>query len=130
MRKPVCALVLGLSLIMSAHAQPPSGGPGQGPAATTFVVKFKVKPGRNADFEKAFADMAAGVRDKEPGNIYYELYHEAGDPQTYVIVEHYKDAQAVSAHGRTEHAKKLIAAVKDLTEGPADADLLVFVTSK
>jgi hypothetical protein len=46
-------------------------------------------------------------------------------PQTHVIVEHYKDPAAVSAHGR-----KLIADLKDLTEGRPEVMTLVWVSRK
>lgn len=130
-RPHLCALVAGLILCTAAHAQPPAGT-GDGPPPTTFVVKIKVKTGKNADFEKAFAAMAAGVRRNEPGNVYYELYHLATDPQTYVVLEHYKDAGAVATHGKTGHAKTFIAALrdKDLLDGPPDAQNLIFVESK
>lgn len=132
-RNGMCGLFAGLLLWTGAQAQPPAASvAGSGPPPTTFVVKIKVKAGKNADFEKAFAAMAAGVRAKEPGNVYYELYHRARDPQTYVVLEHYKDADAVAAHGKTEHAKTFIAALKDkdLLDGPPDAQNLVFVESK
>jgi len=132
-RNRICGLLAGLVLFTAAHAQPPaSTDAGSGPPPTTFVVKIKVKAGKNADFEKVFAAMAAGVRAQEPGNIYYELYHLAKDPQTYVVLEHYKDADAVATHGKTDHAKAFIAALahKDLLEGPPDAQNLIFVESK
>jgi hypothetical protein len=45
--------------------------------------------------------------------------------QTHVIVKHYKDPAAVSAHGR-----KLIADLKDLTEGRPEVRTLVWVSGK
>jgi quinol monooxygenase YgiN len=97
--------------------------------ATAFVVTFKVKPDKGHDFEQAFRDMSQGVREHEPGNIYYELY--AGqDPHTYVIIERYKDAAAVAAHGRSPHAQKLVATLRDLLDGPPQAQRLTFISSK
>lgn len=96
---------------------------------TALVVKFKVKPGQNAAFEKAFRDMQAAMRDNEPGNLYYDLYRDT-DPQTYVILEHYKDAAAVAAHGKSAHAQKLIAALKDVLDGRPEAQRLVLVSAK
>lgn len=132
MRTQIVGLVLCLLFGVSAYAQPPGSapGPGKGPAPTAFVVKFKIKPGQNAAFEKAFAAMVVGVRKKEPGNITYDLFHEAQDPQTYVVFEHYRNAAAVAAHGKSAHGKKLMAALKDLLDGRPDADRLVFVMSK
>jgi quinol monooxygenase YgiN len=120
---------------LSAHAQTPAPGTAtpaasppaadaSAPAPTAFVVKFKVKLGQNAAFEKVFREMQAGVRDNEPGNLYYDLYRDQ-DPQTYVIIEHYKDAAAVIAHGKSAHAQKLIAALRDLLDGRPEAQRLV-----
>jgi hypothetical protein len=47
------------------------------------------------------------------------------EPQTHAIVKHHKDPAAVSAHGR-----KLIADLKDLTEGRPEVMTLVWVSGK
>jgi quinol monooxygenase YgiN len=130
---PVRMLGLSLALLcaLAASAQTPGpAAPTAGPAPSAFVVKFKVKAGKNADFERAFREMQAGVRAQEPGNVYYDLYVTDRDPQTYVIVEHYKDQAAVAAHGKSKHAQKLIATLRDLLEGPPDVERLILVSAK
>jgi quinol monooxygenase YgiN len=97
---------------------------------TALVVKFHVKPGQNAAFEKAFAEAQAGVRANEPGNLYYDLYRIPQEPQTYVILEHYRDQAAVSAHGSSAHVQKLFAALRDVLDGAPDVQRLVLVSSK
>jgi quinol monooxygenase YgiN len=94
------------------------------------VVKFKAKPGKNAALEKAFLDMQQGVTAHEPGNIDYDFYRDNTDPQTYVIVERYKDAAATTAHGQSAHAKQLIAALGDLMDGKPEAMSLVLIKAK
>jgi quinol monooxygenase YgiN len=132
----IIVVSLALSFAAAVLAQAPSAGAPSAPAAvhsdaaTTFVVKFKIKPGKEAAFEQAFREMSAGVREHEPGNVYYELYRTTDEPQTYVVLEHYKDAAAVAAHGKSPHAQKLIAALHDMLDGPPQAQRLVFVTSK
>ena len=108
----------------AAAATNPRGTP------TTMVVKFRVKPGKNAEFEKAFREMQAGVREHEPGNIYYDFFVDNTDPQLYVIVERYKDADAVAAHGKSDHAKKMIATIRELMDGPVEAQRLVLISAK
>jgi quinol monooxygenase YgiN len=137
MRISIVGLLLGLLLTVTVYGQAPSTGTNasaasssSGPAPTAFVVKFKVKEGKNADFEKAFTEMMAGVRAHEPGNIYYDLYRSPQDPQTYVIIERYKDEAARLAHGKSDHGQKLIAALKDLLDGRPEAQGLVFIRSK
>lgn len=143
MRIIICIVSVSLALLsnVAACAQAPAAPPAAAPAAagaatddqalpSAFVVKFKVKPGRNAAFEQAFAEMQRSVAGAEPGNVYYDLYRIDQDPQTYVILEHYKDQAAVQAHGKSQHARKLIAALGDLLDGPPDAQRLVLVSAK
>jgi quinol monooxygenase YgiN len=134
-------LALTLLVLASAQAQNTfAAAASTGPVAATksepgampsaFVVKFKVKPGMNAAFEQAFKEMQAGVRAHEPGNLYYDFFVTVQDPQTYVIVERYRDAAAISAHGQSEHGKKLFATLHDLLDGPPDAMRLVLISEK
>jgi quinol monooxygenase YgiN len=119
-----------------AVAQAPAPAPSARPAAATnpqalcLVVKFKAKPGKNAEMEAAFKEMQAAVRANEPGNAQYDFFVMANDPQTYVIIERYKDQAAMQAHGASEHGKKLIAALRDLTDGPAQAERFVLISAK
>jgi quinol monooxygenase YgiN len=124
----VC-LAVSLALSTGASAQSPVTADAKA-AATTFVVKFHAKPGKNAELEKAFREMQDGVRKNEPGNVYYDFFVDSQDPQMYVIIERYKDAAGTAAHGKSEHAKKLIAALKDLTDKPPEAMRLVLISAK
>jgi autoinducer 2-degrading protein len=97
---------------------------------TTRVVKFHVKAGKNDEFEKAFREMQDGVRAHEPGNVYYDFFVDNTDPQLYVIVERYKDADAVAAHGKSDHAKKMLATIRDLMDGPPEFQRLILISAK
>jgi quinol monooxygenase YgiN len=125
-----------LCLMSVATAQTPSAGTpaATGPAPTTFVVRFKVKPGRNAEFEKAMAKIQAALVTSEPGNIFYDLYLPAPDSQTYVLIEHYRNADAVTAHGKDPNTKQMVADIKDLLDGPMaqaiSAERLILVSGK
>jgi quinol monooxygenase YgiN len=135
MHPRISGLLLGLVLTINAYGQQPPSAPASGavavPAATAYFIKFKVKPGKNADFEKLISEILAGVRAKEPGNVYCDLLHLPQDPQTYVIMERYKDVEASRAHAESEYMKKLRAALtNDLLEAPPEAQDLVFIRSK
>ncbi len=39
-----------------------------------------------------------------PHNVQCDFFVENGDPQTYVIIEHYKDPAAMQAHGASDSA--------------------------
>jgi quinol monooxygenase YgiN len=47
----------------------------------------------------------------------YDLLVMADDPEVYVIIERYKDAAAVAAHGQSERAKAMFAKLGELMEG-------------
>ena len=133
MRSALIAAAVSLCLLGTTHAQTPAGNsaiPVRAPAPTTFVVKFKIKPGRNAEFEKIMTTLQGQLRASEPGNVYYDLYLPAADSQTYVLIEHYKDPDAVKAHGRDPNTQAMAKAIKDLLDGPPSADTLILVSSK
>ncbi|HTV77231.1 MAG TPA: putative quinol monooxygenase [Steroidobacteraceae bacterium] len=131
MRIGLISAALTLCLLGAAHAQTPAGGSAAaGPEPTTFVVRFKIKSGRNAEFEKVMHKLQGQLRHSEPGNVYYDLYRPLADAQTYVLIEHYKDAEAVKAHGQDPHTKEMAAAIRDLIDGPPEAERLVLVSSK
>ena len=127
-------LLLGLVLTINAYGQPPSAPTpvaAATPVATAFFIKFKVKPGKNADFEQAINEVMVRVRKNEPGNFYCDLLHLPQDPQTYVIIERYKDVEAVKAHSESEYIKKLGATLNNgLLDGPPVVQDLVFIRSK
>jgi quinol monooxygenase YgiN len=47
-----------------------------------------------------------------------------------VIIERYKDAAAVAAHGQSEKAKAMFAKLGELMEGSPQADYMRLVSSK
>jgi quinol monooxygenase YgiN len=133
MKAGMMTAVAALYLLSAAHAQTPAGGvpaATSGPAPTTFVVRFKIKAGRNADFEKIMKTLQGQLAASEPGNIYYDLYLPAPDSQTYVLIEHYKDADAIKAHGKDPNTQAMATAIKDLLDGPPAAERLILVSSK
>ena len=119
---------------VQAQSSGPAAPATAGPAATTFVVRFKVKSGKNSDFEKAMAKIQAALVRSEPGNVYYDLYLPAAGSQIYVLIEHYRDAAAVLAHGKDPNTTQMVADIKDLLDGPmaqaVSAERLILVSSK
>jgi quinol monooxygenase YgiN len=133
MRIGLISAALTLSLLGAANAQIPAGSApnaASSPVPTTFVVRFKIKSGRNAEFEKVISKLQAQLAGSEPGNVYYDLYLPAADSQTYVLIEHYRDAAAVKTHGEDPNTQAMAVAVKDLLDGPPAAERLILVSSK
>jgi quinol monooxygenase YgiN len=68
-----------------------------------IVATLKVQPGKNAEFEDIFKRLTPLVRANEPGNVAYQLCKSRTDPNTYKVIEIYKDQDAVDAHMKSDH---------------------------
>lgn len=124
------AALLALTLPVLA-AQPQAGGPPPPPANTdAMVAKFRAKPGKSEEMKAFWLEMQKEVARSEPGALQYDLLVMANDPQVYVIVERYKDAAAVAAHGRSEKARAMFARLGELMEGAPQVDYLRLISTK
>ena len=122
--------LLALSLPLMA-AEPQAARPAARPANTnTMVVKFRAKPGKSEEMKAFWLEMQKEVAKSEPGNVQYDLLVMAGEPEVYVIIERYKDAAAVAAHGQSDKAKAMFAKLGELMAGPPQADYMELVSSK
>jgi quinol monooxygenase YgiN len=72
-----------------------------------IVATLKVQEGKGPDFEAVFLELAGQVRANEPGNIFYQLTRSRTEPDTYKVLELYKDQAAVEAHGQSDHFKTI-----------------------
>jgi quinol monooxygenase YgiN len=79
-------------------------------------VEFKVKPGKEEEFEKAFAPCLIATR-KEPGCTAYYLNRDPDRPEIYVMYEQFKGIAALEAHMKEKHTQTLLKTVATLTEG-------------
>jgi len=130
MKLILTAALIALTL-PSMAAEPPAGRPPARPANTdTMEVKFKAKPGKSEEMKAFWLEMQKEVARSEPGNVYYDLAVMAGDPTVYVIIERYKDAAAVAAHGQSDKAKAMFAKLGELMDGPPQADYMQLISSK
>jgi quinol monooxygenase YgiN len=67
------------------------------------VATLKVQEGKGPEFEAIFAELSQKVRANEPGNLLYQLTKSRTDPNTYKVLEMYKDQEALTLHGQTEY---------------------------
>jgi quinol monooxygenase YgiN len=70
-----------------------------------IIATLKVQDGKNAEFEGVFTDLAKLVRANEPGNLFYQLTKSRSDPNTYKVLELYKDQESLTHHGGTDYFK-------------------------
>ena len=75
-------------------------------SAIGVIATLRVQPGKEADFEAAFAELAAAVNADEPGNSFYRLFR-TDETGTYKVLECYDDMAAVEAHRASTHFREI-----------------------
>lgn len=69
------------------------------------IATLRIKDGAAEAFEKGFSELATKVRTNEPGNVAYQLCKSRTEPNTYKVLELYKDQDALTHHGQTDYFK-------------------------
>jgi quinol monooxygenase YgiN len=77
--------------------------------AVRLVVTFTVRPGRAADFLRAWRDRVAEVR-REPGCEQYELFQSVDRPDTVVLLERWSTPETLEAHAALNRTRPPVAA--------------------
>ena len=68
-----------------------------------IVATLKVQDGKGDEFETVFRDLSAQVRANEAGCLMYQLTKSRTEPNTYKVLELYKDQEAVTHHSGTDY---------------------------
>ena len=71
------------------------------------VAVLQVQDGKGGELEEIFRELAAKVHANEPGALMYQLTKSRTDPNTYKVLELYKDQDALTHHGGTDYFKEL-----------------------
>lgn len=69
------------------------------------IATLRIQAGKADEFEAFFSELAAQVRGHEPGNLAYQLTKSRSEPNTYKVLEVYKDQDALTHHGGTDYFK-------------------------
>lgn len=73
--------------------------------AIGVVATLTVQPGKEQEFEDIFKALRQQVLDNEEGCEMYDIYRSKSEPTTYVVMERYRDQDALKAHGESAHFK-------------------------
>jgi quinol monooxygenase YgiN len=69
------------------------------------IATLRIQEGKGSEFETFFTELAQQVRANEAGNVAYQLTKSRTEPNTYKVLEIYRDQDALSHHGGTDHFK-------------------------
>jgi quinol monooxygenase YgiN len=70
------------------------------------IAHYYAKSGNGDAIVEPLTELAAATR-TEPKNVYYEFFRSPLDPDHFVILEHYSDANGLAEHRETEHFQRL-----------------------
>ncbi len=88
-----------------------------------IVVKFPVRPERADEWAALAAGYARAV-DAEEGSLFFEWSRSLEEPDTYVCVEGFRDADAGAAHVGTEAFRSFVEQAPDLV---SDQPQIIYV---
>jgi quinol monooxygenase YgiN len=83
----------------------------------TFIAHLKVRTENGPAFEALMMHVRDLTRQHEPGVAYYDFGKSVDDPDTYVVIEVYRDAGAQAAHMQTDWVTESIPLSRRLVEG-------------
>lgn len=84
--------------------------------AIVLSVSFKVKDGQADAFEKHVSGLSKQVLANEPGAKMYQLCRTS-EANTYRLIELYDSAEALAAHGQSDHYKAAAPGFAPLLDG-------------
>ncbi len=72
-----------------------------------IVVKFTVRPEYSDQWLNRIGDFTRATR-QEPGNLWFEWSRSVDDPDRFILLEGFRDADAGAAHVNSDHFKEAI----------------------
>ena len=94
-----------------------------------LVVRFMLKDGAAADFDRLVGATVPEIHQHEPGTLVYAVHQVAGEPNVRVFYELYRDRAAFDEHERQEHTRRFLAERHRYLSGPPQVDFLTLQTA-
>ncbi len=88
-----------------------------------LIAKIPVKPEKKEEAVAAFKELMAEVA-KEEGTLDRTLNVSANDPNTLVVIERYRDPEALNIHSTTPHFKSFSAKGREYFAGRPEIQML------
>jgi quinol monooxygenase YgiN len=78
-----------------------------------IVVKWTIRPDLTDEWLSLVDDFTQATR-SEPGNLFFDWSRSVDDPNTFVLVEAFRDGQAGTEHVSTEHFQTAMSWMPDV----------------
>ncbi len=87
------------------------------------IAKLPVKPEARDDAIAGMKALMAKVAEEE-GTLYYTLNFDPNDPNVLVVIERYKDMEALGHHGSTPYFQEFMGQAGSFMAGPPEISTL------
>lgn len=84
-----------------------------------LIVKKLIKEGKVDEAIKLYGELVQLSR-KEEGCIEYGLYQDEKDTRILIIIEEWENKEVLDKHSNSEHFKRLVPMIGELTEKMLD----------
>ena len=88
-----------------------------------MLVFFEVKPGSEDAFRTAFTEPLKQTQ-SEPGNIVYRLTQDAICPEKFIVIEQWKNLDALDEHLKQPYLTTLLDDLEDILAQEPDVQVL------
>jgi quinol monooxygenase YgiN len=82
-----------------------------------IFAKLRVRPDKVELYEKVSKELIETVRIREPDTVYYEQFKRPEEPNTYTVIEVYKDKASQASHADTAYFKSAFAEILTCVDG-------------
>lgn len=80
-----------------------------------------IKPEQIQTYHALMAELAAASR-KEEGCMAYHLLQSDSDPRVHLLIEQWKDEQALDTHSKTPYFQRIVPQLSGLFDAPEQAE--------
>jgi quinol monooxygenase YgiN len=87
---------------------------------TCFIARLKVKPGREAEFERLQKELSELTHQNEPDTYVYDVIRHRTEPGVYVVYARFKDEASFQRHQTTAFHDRLVPPIMDTLDGAMD----------
>lgn len=92
--------------------------------ALGVLARITVQDGKNEEFETIFLGLVEKVLANEEGALLYALNRSKSNPQEYIVMEQYRSAADINAHGKTDYFREANKAMAGLVAGAPVIEVL------
>jgi quinol monooxygenase YgiN len=92
--------------------------------ALGVLARITVQDGKNEEFETIFLGLVEKVLANEEGALLYALNRSKSNPQEYIVMEQYRSAADIDAHGKTDYFREANKAMSGLVAGAPVIEVL------